>query len=81
MTTAAPRTRRTLRALSTVMIVAGVILLADAAATLLWQEPVSAVYAHLQQNALDDDLSELEKAPLRRPSSARSSGSRTRTAS
>jgi sortase A len=56
--------RRALRALSTVMIVAGVILLADAAATLLWQEPVSAVYAHFQQRALDNDLAELEDAPL-----------------
>ena len=56
--------RRALRALSSVMIVVGVILLADAAATLLWQEPVSAVYAHVQQNALDGDLSELEHAPL-----------------
>ena len=56
--------RRALRTLSSVMIVVGVILLADAAATLLWQEPVSAVYAHLQQNALDDDLSALERAPL-----------------
>ena len=56
--------RRALRALSSVMIVVGVILLADAAATLLWQEPVSAVYAHFQQNALDGDLSELESAPL-----------------
>jgi sortase A len=56
--------RRALRALSSVMIVVGVILLLDAAATLLWQEPVSAVYAHVQQNALEDDLSELEQAPL-----------------
>jgi sortase A len=56
--------RRALRALSSVMIVVGVILLLDAAATLLWQEPVSAVYAHMQQNALEDDLSELEQAPL-----------------
>jgi len=56
--------RRALRTLSSVMIVMGAILLADAAATLLWQEPVSAVYAHLQQNALDGDLSELERAPL-----------------
>ena len=56
--------RRTLRALSSVMIVVGVILLADAAATLLWQEPVSAVYAHVQQNALDGDLSQLEHTPL-----------------
>jgi sortase A len=56
--------RRALRAVSSVMIVVGVILLADAGVTLLWQEPVSAVYAHLQQNALDDDLSELERTPL-----------------
>jgi sortase A len=56
--------RRALRALSSVMIVVGVILLVDAGVTLLWQEPVSAVYAHVQQKALDDDLSELERAPL-----------------
>jgi sortase A len=64
MTTTAPRTRRTLRALSTVMIVAGVILLADAGLTLLWQEPVSAVYAHFQQDRLSDRLDELERTPL-----------------
>jgi sortase A len=67
MTTAARRRlpiRRALRALSSVMIVVGAILLIDAAATLLWQEPVSAVYAHYQQNALDDNLQELEQAPL-----------------
>jgi sortase A len=64
MTTAAPRTRRTLRALSTVMIVAGVILLADAGLTLLWQEPVSAVYAHFQQGRLSEELAELERTPL-----------------
>jgi sortase A len=58
------RLRRTLRALSTVMIVAGAILLADAGLTLLWQEPVSAVYAHLQQGRLSDRLEELERAPL-----------------
>jgi len=56
--------RRALRALSSVMIVVGVILLIDAAVTMLWQEPVSAVYAHFQQKALDSDLAELEKAPL-----------------
>jgi len=64
MTTTAPRTRRTLRALSTVMIVAGVILLADAGVTLLWQEPVSAVYAQFQQDRLSDRLEELERTPL-----------------
>ena len=67
MTTTAPRSsrvRRALRALSTVMIVAGAILLADAGLTLLWQEPVSAVYAQLQQDRLADRLDELESAPL-----------------
>ena len=58
------RLRRALRALSSVMIVAGAILLADAGVTLLWQEPVSAVYAHLQQERLSDRLDELERAPL-----------------
>jgi sortase A len=56
--------RRALRALSSVMIVAGVILLADAGLTLLWQEPVSAVYAHFQQDRLSDRLEELERTPL-----------------
>ena len=64
MTVSAPRRRRTLRALSTVMIVAGLVLLADAAVTLLWQEPVSAVYARIQQGRLDDRLEQLERAPL-----------------
>jgi sortase A len=67
MTTAAPprrRARRALRALSSVLIVAGVLLLADAATTLLWQEPVSAVYTRLQQGRLSDQLEELERAPL-----------------
>jgi sortase A len=64
MTVAAPRSRRSLRAVSTALIVAGAILLADAGLTLLWQEPVSAVYAHLQQGRLSDRLDELEQAPL-----------------
>jgi sortase A len=64
MTATATRTRRSLRALSTAMIVAGAILLADAGLTLLWQEPVSAVYAQIQQSRLSDRLEELERAPL-----------------
>jgi sortase A len=64
MTVAAPRRRRTLRALSTALIVAGAILLADAGLTLLWQEPVSAVYTQLQQGRLSDRLEQLEGAPL-----------------
>ncbi len=64
MTVAAPRSRRSLRAVSTALIVAGAILLADAGLTLLWQEPVSAVYAHFQQGQLSDELEQLEQAPL-----------------
>jgi sortase A len=67
MTATTPRRsplRRALRALSTVLIVAGVILLADAGLTLLWQEPVSAVYARVQQDRLADGLDRLERVPL-----------------
>jgi sortase A len=56
--------RRVLRALSTVLIVVGTLLLVDAGVTLLWQEPVSAVYAHFQQKALAGDLTQLEHTPL-----------------
>jgi sortase A len=46
------------------MIVAGVILLADAGVTLLWQEPVSAVYARFEQGRLADRLEALQSTPL-----------------
>ena len=65
MTATARDRSRALRMLASVMIVSGAVLLVDAAATLLWQEPVSAVYAHFRQQALDDRLRELERAPLR----------------
>ena len=56
--------RRALRSLSTVLIVVGALLLADAVATLVWQEPLSALYGRVQQGKLDDRLSAIEKAPL-----------------
>ena len=52
--------RRLLRALSSVLIVSGVLLLVDAGLTLAWQEPVSALYARMTQNALGGDLEDLE---------------------
>jgi sortase A len=65
MTATVPRSSRCgLRALSIAMIVAGAILLADAGLTLVWQEPVSAVYAHFEQGRLADELEELGSAPL-----------------
>ena len=52
--------RRVLKPLSSVLLVVGALLLADAVVTLVWQEPVSALYAKLEQGQLDDDLAKLE---------------------
>jgi sortase A len=52
--------RRLLRPLSLLLVVVGVLLLADAVTTLVWQEPVSALYSRLQQGKLDDKLAKLE---------------------
>jgi sortase A len=57
-----PRRRRALRTLSTLLIVAGALVLADGVATLVWQEPVTAVYARVQQERLEDELEALEHA-------------------
>ncbi len=54
------RVRRLLRAFSTVLIVSGAMLIADAGLTLVWQEPISAVYAKLQQHQLAGQLNDLE---------------------
>ena len=54
--------RSSLRAFSTVLIAAGVLLLMDAGLTLAWQEPVSALYSRLTQNALGGDLDDLVEA-------------------
>jgi sortase A len=63
-TPAARRSRRrsVLRALSTLLIVAGVLVIADGVATLVWQEPVTAVYARIQQERLEDELDALTRA-------------------
>ena len=57
--------RKPLRALSTVLIISGTLLLCDAGLTVAWQEPVSALYARIVQDRLGDDLRDLE---LARPS-------------
>jgi sortase A len=56
------RRRRLLRALSTVLVVAGGVLLLDAGLTLVWQEPVTALLGRLHQDALGDDLDALRDA-------------------
>jgi sortase A len=57
-----PPLRSLVRALSTALIVAGVLCLLDAGVTLLWQEPVTALYAWLQQRGLAGDLNRLDRA-------------------
>ena len=61
--------RAGLRFLAAVLIVSGVLLIGDTAATLLWQEPVSAVMAERQQSKLEEALADppprvLKKEPL-----------------
>ena len=56
--------RTLLRQLSTILILAGLLLLADVGLTLVWQEPVSKLYADWRQDALADDLDELSDPQL-----------------
>jgi sortase A len=61
--------RAVLRFLASVLMVSGVLLIGDAAATLLWQEPVSAFMAERQQAKLEQALVDppprvLKKRPL-----------------
>lgn len=56
------RRRRALRALSSTLIVLGVLALLDVGVTLVWQEPFSALYAKLQQDQLRGTLRTLEHA-------------------
>jgi sortase A len=54
------RRRRILHGLSTVLIAVGLLVLADAAATLLWQEPLTALQTKIRQRGLAKDLKKLE---------------------
>jgi sortase A len=72
-----------LRGMSTVLIVAGVLLVADAVLTLVWQEPVSAFIANREQDRLETRLKELERSlpsPLDQRALATLHGSRRRIA-
>jgi sortase A len=52
--------QRATRILSTMLITAGLVVLADAGLTLVWQEPLSAAYGSLQQGEAKDELEALE---------------------
>jgi sortase A len=54
--------RAALRALSTVLIVSGTLLIADAAATVAWQEPLSALLGRINQDKAAGQLRRLERA-------------------
>ena len=52
---------RVARILSTVLITAGLVVLADVALTLAWKEPMSTIYGSIQQGRAADELAELER--------------------
>jgi sortase A len=54
-----------LRTLGAALVVAGAILIADAGLTVVWQEPVSSVYAHRAQSRLEDQLARLDREEAR----------------
>jgi len=57
------RVARLLRVAAVLLVLAGLLALLDAAATLLWQEPISALYAIIEQDKLSGDLRRVERAP------------------
>ena len=57
-------TRRLVRDVASVLIVTGVLLLIDAAVTLLWQEPVTAVVAMIKRGEIDQRYLSLRTSPL-----------------
>ena len=56
--------RTLMRQISTILILSGLMLLADVGLTLVWQEPVSKLYADWRQDALADDLENLNEPDL-----------------
>jgi len=58
---------RALRILSVTLITAGVVILADAAITVAWKEPLSAVYSSFKQRAADDQLDTAKRDFLQDP--------------
>lgn len=56
-----PRRMRLGKALAWTLIVLGALALADAVVTLVWQEPISAIYAGVRQESLEGQLREIER--------------------
>ncbi len=70
--------RRALRFLATALIVVGVLVLADAAVTLLWQEPITSVYGRVQQHKLGNRFDELVRREQSQGVAAADPAQRTR---
>jgi sortase A len=58
--------RRLIRDISSVLIISGVLLLADAGATLLWQEPVTALIAVIERSQVNKQFLSYRSHPLSR---------------
>jgi sortase A len=58
--------RRLLHDISSVLIISGLLLVLDAGATLLWQEPVTAAIGLIERGQIDKRLLDYEHAPLSR---------------
>jgi sortase A len=56
--------RRFIRDVSSVLIISGVLLVLDAAVTLVWQEPVTAVIGAIQQSNINKQYLSFNTAPL-----------------
>jgi sortase A len=78
-----PRAGWAWRTLAIALILLGALALIDAGVTLVWQEPLSALYARLRQDHLSGALAKVERAaptPLERSALARLSDQSTRVA-
>jgi sortase A len=56
--------RRFVRDVSSVLIISGLLLIADAAVTLIWQEPITAVVAMIRQGEVNKRFLSFRTAPL-----------------
>jgi len=56
--------RRFIRDFSSVLIISGLLLVVDAAVTLIWQEPVTAAIGLIQESSIDNHYLSFNSAPL-----------------
>jgi sortase A len=73
--------RRGARVLSALLVIVGLLLLADAGLTLVWREPVTSLYARVQQDRLERRLTEFDRTaigPIERRALAREASAQRR---